>query len=95
MSKVEIMHIDILKERCGYFNSDVPEVNNGYNCSHPDCEESEMHEGVEVGKCYAFACPLFPEADHEDLREHNKNLYEEYKNDSEVNDYLVVDTEAL
>ena len=48
MSKlVELIQIDDLMAECGYSynycpnNYKSPDINNGYNCNHPDCEEFE------------------------------------------------------
>lgn len=60
-----LMSLNSLANRCGYFfNNDLknpsgPSVNNGYNCSHPDCEE--VQDGI--GCCYSFSCPLAYSAD--------------------------------
>ncbi|TET97713.1 MAG: hypothetical protein E3J23_08525 [Candidatus Stahlbacteria bacterium] len=93
LKKIKIIHIDQFTTMCGFFNSDTLEVNNGYNCNHPDCEETQIIGDKEIGKCYSFSCPLAPEVDHQDLKEHDKDLYNDYKNDSEVNDYVVVNME--
>lgn len=91
-----IMHIEQLTELCDFFYSYEEEnINNGYNCKNPNCEEIEEIAGGTIGKCYAFSCPLFPQADHDDLKQHDKDLFEEYKNDTDVNDYLVVDLDDL
>lgn len=43
---MELIQIDDLMTECGYYydycpNYDSPNINNGYNCNHPDCEEFE------------------------------------------------------
>lgn len=62
-----VMPLNTLANRCGYFFNcnltkgfeDKPNINNGYNCSHPECEE--VHDGV--GCCYSFSCPVAYAAD--------------------------------
>ena len=57
-----LMSLNRFANRCGHFFNccmtdgfeDKPDVNNGYNCNHPDCEEEQ--EGI--GCCMASACPL-------------------------------------
>ncbi len=60
-----IMQLNTFANMCGHFFNcnmepgykDKPNVNNGYNCDHPDCGDAD--EGI--GKCLASACPLaFP-----------------------------------
>ena len=63
----KVYDINDFANECGYFynaylKNDV-DVNNGYNCSHPDCEEKV--DGV--GCCFAWGCPLGYEADQDDL----------------------------
>lgn len=56
------MSLNMLARRCGYFFNayltegyeDKPNINNGYNCSHPDCGDED--EGI--GCCRADTCPL-------------------------------------
>ena len=64
-----IMPINDFANMCGYFYNaylrDGISVNNGYNCSHPKCEE--VQEGV--GECFEWACPFGWEADEEDCQE--------------------------
>ena len=41
----KIIHIDELIEICGHFYMDRKNwCNNGYNCSHKDCEEQELFD---------------------------------------------------
>ena len=90
IKEFRIEHIDNFTYICGYFNNNDPEVNNGYNCDHSDCEDYEIIDDKKVGKCYAFGCPLVPEADKEDLKDYDMNLLKEYQNDEEIHDYVVV-----
>lgn len=66
MYREEIMNINQLANRCGYFyNAYLAKgisCNNGYNCKHPGQTEVEM----ETGKCYAWSCPLAIPAHDED-----------------------------
>ncbi len=63
-----IMPIDDMASICGnFYNASMTtenpaNVNNGYNCSHPDCKD--IQKGI--GCCAAFNCPLGFEADEED-----------------------------
>lgn len=71
----EIMEINSLARKCGYFEGSTG-VNNGYGCTHPKQEETDEATyfdssiGKEItkecGKCYAWACPLAYTADYED-----------------------------
>ena len=36
----ELIHIDNLCSRCGFFTSDTS-VNGGYGCNHKDCDDGE------------------------------------------------------
>lgn len=64
------MSLNLLARRCGYFFNayltegyeNKPNVNNGYNCSHPDCGDED--EGI--GCCRADTCPLAYPADGDD-----------------------------
>lgn len=57
-----LMSLDQFANRCGHFFNcnlaegfeDGPDVNNGYNCNHPDCGDEE--DGI--GCCRADTCPL-------------------------------------
>ena len=72
MGKKELMELNTLANQCGFFYNkefrypDLPDVNNGYNCDHPEQKEYEEIEGKRIGKCYSFSCPLAYEADRED-----------------------------
>lgn len=90
-----IYQINSFANTCGYFyNAEMEEdfnCNNGYNCKHPQQEETETNEetGKEVGKCYAWSCPLGYEAGEEDFTnpEIDQNGYSEY----EENEFIVVE----
>ena len=97
--KRKIIHIDEMVEKCGFFTSNT-NVNNSYGCKHPDQEEiDEDYETKKPhGKCYAWSCPLANEADLEDMKELDKDLYNEWKDEkydpTEMGgNYLVVDEE--
>lgn len=64
---------DEFASQCPYFYSyEKEQINNYYNCKHPEQEETEKSEsGEQIGKCYCFSCPLGIEAEQEDLT--NKN----------------------
>lgn len=93
----KIHQINNFANQCGYFyNADLEEnytCNNGYNCKHPQQEEKDTNEetGKEVGKCYAWSCPLGCEADQEDFdnKEIDKNGFDEW----EEGEFIVVDEE--
>ena len=40
----ELIHIDNLCSRCGFFTSDTS-VNGGYGCNHKDCDDGEYEKG--------------------------------------------------
>lgn len=44
----ELLTIDALMDKCGYGYNDESNVNNAYNCSHSECEESEYTKNDEV-----------------------------------------------
>lgn len=97
---MKIIHIDEMTSICGYFTGETT-VNNGYGCTHPDQEEKDedCNTGKEHGKCYCFSCPLGNEADLEDMKKLDQELYNDWKDEkydpSEIGgDYLVID-EAL
>lgn len=48
MDNRELLTIDDLMSKCGYGYCDESNVNNGYNCSHSGCEESEYTKYDEV-----------------------------------------------
>ena len=62
-----LMSLNQFANRCGYFyncnlteaGKEQPDVNNGYNCSHPDCGDEEHG----IGCCRADTCPLAYPAD--------------------------------
>ena len=76
------MKINKFANQCGYFyNAHIEKgitVNNGYNCRHPEQEETETVDGQEIGRCHCFSCPLGYEADEEDFQnpEIDNNGYE-------------------
>ena len=73
--KNELVHIDNFINDCGFFTSNTDE-NNGYGCTfNPNRKE-------EPGCCFTFDCPVAREADLEDLKELDKSLYEQYKDDA-------------
>ena len=90
MSK--IWDINDFANQCGYFYNAYLEkgvsINNGYNCRHIECEETEINEatGEEIGKCYAFSCPLAYEADQEDFDDPDvdNDGWEEYEEAEKV-----------
>lgn len=70
----KIHQINNFANSCGYFyNAEIEDdnfsCNNGYNCKHPEQGETDINEqtGKEIGKCYAWSCPLGVEADQEDF----------------------------
>ena len=95
----KIYQINNFANRCGYFyNAYLEEnftCNNGYNCNHPQQEEAETNgdTGKEVGKCYAWSCPLGYEADEEDFNnpEIDQNGYDTW----EDCEFIVVDDELV
>ena len=82
--KIELF--DCVVNNCDYFynayyESDIS-VNNGYNCSHLNQEEFEEVNGVKIGKCYCWSCPMAYEADEEDFKNVDIN-----KNGWNIDDY--------
>lgn len=82
-----IIQINDFANMCGYFYNaylrDGISSNNGYNCSHPECEEIE--EGT--GKCFAWACPFGWEADEEDCQQ--------FGWEHEEGEFIVIDNQDL
>ena len=68
-----MMPLNTLANRCGFFFNcdmtpgyeDKPSINNGYNCNHPECGDSD--EGI--GKCLASSCPIAYPASGEDCHD--------------------------
>lgn len=92
-----IVHIDEMVGICGYFTTETT-VNNAYGCKHPDQEETDIDFRTEKphGKCYCFSCPLGHEADLQDMKDLDQELYDDWKNEeydpSEMGgNYLVID----
>ena len=54
----KIEEFNTFANRCGHFYNAYLEkgitVNNGYNCNHPDQEETDTEDGQEIGKCYCW-----------------------------------------
>lgn len=89
---MEIVHIDELTNVCGYFTNRT-DANNHYGCNHPDQDEFEMMyrneddytsrigrgTRVKQGMCYSWSCPLATECDLQDLKEHDPERYDEWK----------------
>lgn len=80
-SNLEIIHIDDLVARCGFFTSETS-VNNHFGCTHPKQEEQEFCDitGCDHGKCFSFSCPISHRANLESMQNVDKELYEEWKN---------------
>ena len=84
--KPRLMHLDSLAVECRLF------INEDCGC------KSKSKQKQEEGKCYGFDCPLAYPAYLEDLKKHDKHLYEEYKkyhkgnllnNDTECGDWMI------
>lgn len=90
--KIELF--DIVVQECGHFYNAYAEydinVNNGYNCDHPNQEDTEEVEGKKIGCCHCFTCPLGREAFEENFEDStiDKQDYE-----YEESAYLVIDEE--
>lgn len=89
----KIEAINRFANRCGYFYNACLEknisTNNGYNCNHPDQQETDIIDGQKIGKCYCWSCPLGYEPDEEDFinPEIDQNGYDTY----EEGNFIVVD----
>lgn len=53
--KVEVVHMDVLVQYCGFFNGRA-DTNNGYGCKHPECRSRDPESGR--GQCFTFSCPV-------------------------------------
>lgn len=68
-----LMPLNALANRCGFFFNceltpgyeDKPCINDGFNCSHPECGDAD--EGI--GKCLASSCPIAYQASGEDCHD--------------------------
>jgi len=88
----KIYEINEFARSCGYFfNAYIDQdfcSNNGYNCRHPQQEETNTneHTGEEIGSCFAWCCPLAYEADEEDFNNPNidNNGYDTWEEGSFV-----------
>lgn len=94
-----IIGLEEMTAICGFFTTDTT-VNNAYGCKHPEQEETDedFRTGKEHGKCYSFCCPLAYEANLEDMKELDKELYDDWKDEeydpSEMGgEYMVVDVD--
>ena len=64
MDMLMILSINAFANLCGHFfnvntsDPDLSDVNNGYNCDHPEQEEGEKLDDRFVGACHAGSCPL-------------------------------------
>lgn len=89
---------DQFAETCPFANNDT-EVNGGYGCNHPDCENTEYDEEnkKKVGCCYCHCCPLGIEAEQEDLTdpEHPDAIQDELDWDGLCTDGEVEEGEIL
>ena len=80
--KRKIEHINDFANLCGYFENACIEkninINNGYNCIHPEQGEYEMVDKLKIGKCFSSSCPLGFDPDEEDFEnpEIDNNGYE-------------------
>ena len=95
----KIHQINNFANSCGYFYNAYIDgdfaCNNGYNCNHPNQEETDINDetGESIGKCYAWSCPLGFEADEEDFTnpEIDQNGYTEW----EESEFIVVDDDKF
>ncbi len=92
-----LLDLNRLSDYCGFFCG-TDGLNNGYGCSFP--EDGEGYEKQELGCCFGFDCPIAREADLDDLKKFDKQLYDEWK-DSEYgpiaggSDWMVQYREAV
>lgn len=85
-----LLQIDTLRCQCGYaYDYDDANINNGYNCNHPDNEDYEIQKNKHIGKCFTWSCPIAHHADLKDMKKLDSDLYDEYK--SEANDLGYLD----
>ena len=68
--KKGLIHSDSLMEECGLFKDTIDKP---YQCL------SHSKHKQEPGRCCIYDCPLAFPADIEDMKEYDKDLYEEYK----------------
>lgn len=86
--KREIIHIDELCCRCGFFAYNEPETHNDndYGCEHPD-----NLSGYKM--CMASACPLGHLAEEDDFISIEGCDKEEAKDNARQDDYVVIEIE--
>lgn len=94
---MKIIHIDEMVEICGFFTTETT-VNNGYGCKHPNQEETDVDFRTDKkhGKCYCWSCPLANEADLQDMKKLDQELYDDWKDEeydpTEMGgEYMIVD----
>jgi len=75
----ELITLDDLANQCGFFESIDISVNNGYICNHPRQEEKDTENGKAYGCCGYNCCPIAITADLAHLKEHDPELYAEWK----------------
>ncbi|HEU5376890.1 MAG TPA: hypothetical protein VFV38_15750, partial [Ktedonobacteraceae bacterium] len=91
------------RDRCGWaagsYHCDHPDHPGAEHCWEKDCEECEELGADEYGRprhkclCYAWNCPIASEADREDIRRRDPDLYRsDYKSypDEEPHDWMVL-----
>jgi hypothetical protein len=98
----ELIHLDTLyhRNRCGWaagsYHCDHPDHPDAELCDVKDCEECGVDEqGQPRHKClcHAFACPLAYEADRDDIKKLDPDLYRtDYKDypGAEPHDWMVL-----
>lgn len=71
MADYKAVDFDIFSAQCPYaYTFGRGDINNGYNCKHPEQEYREpagSNNRLSVGRCHCISCPLGLEAEPQDM----------------------------
>lgn len=95
--RIMILELNHFANLCGHFfnvcrtDPALSAINNGYNCDHPNQEETVEDSGKVIGCCYSWSCPLGYPPSKYDLM---KYAVDEESNDCDEDtsdyDYIIV-----
>lgn len=84
--------------KCPYlYTYEEENLNNGFNCSHPEQREfdyADESEEIKIGYCYCFSCPLGREASIDDWTDNDID-WDGYleKGENPNGYYLIIETD--
>ncbi len=97
--RIMILELNHFANLCGHFfnvcRSDpkLPNINNGYNCDHPQQEVYAEEAGKVIGCCYGWSCPLGYPPTRYDLKKYGVIEDDDCGDDDEEEDdmdYIIV-----